>query len=167
MAKQNKEMKGMKAALPKDLPVKAMKVMKKAAKEPAAKAMKVMKKKHGDELGNTTFKEPICEEGEPAAKAMKAMKKKHGDELGNTKEPLREEGGDESVGGRMINPVLYEGRYGGLWVKIGSIMQDVDEESDGGNSWLIDVVNGRRWWKVCMTTNSTAKPSDSGICHVK
>ena len=129
-------MKGMKAALPKDLPVKAMKVMKKAAKE-------------------------------PAAKAMKAMKKKHGDELGNTKEPLREEGGDESVGGRMINPVLYEGRYGGLWVKIGSIMQDVDEESDGGNSWLIDVVNGRRWWKVCMTTNSTAKPSDSGICHVK
>ena len=125
-------MKGMKAALPNDLPVKAMKVMKKAAKEPAAKAMKVMKKKHGYELGNT-------------------------------KEPLREEGGDESVGGRMINPVLYEGRYGGLWVKIGSIMQDVDEESDGGNSWLIDVVRGRRWWKVCMTTNSTAKPSG----HVK
>ena len=158
-------MKGMKAALPKDLPVKAMKVMKKAAKEPAAKAMKVMKKKHGYELGNT-IKSPFVKEGEPAAKAMKAMKKKHGYELGNTKEPLREEGGDESVGGRMINPVLYEGRYGGLWVKIGSIMQDVDEETDGGNSWLIDVVNGRRWWKVCMTTNSTANPF-SGIRHVK
>ena len=62
MAKQNKEMKGMKAALPKDLPVKAMKVMKKAAKEPAAKAMKVMKKKHGYELGNT-IKSPFVKKG--------------------------------------------------------------------------------------------------------
>jgi len=139
MAKPAKAMKAMKAAKKPTKPAKAMKAMK----QKPAKAMKVMKQKRGmkkyegddsesegegddsesegdkakpRQMKPGALKPDESDEDDEGDEAMKVMKCGH--ELGNTVEM------DETVGGKMISPVLFIGRYGGLWLKINSVAFD-------------------------------------------